>query len=267
MYNGTGFSGQYPAEIAALYGSIETTPDNLLLWFHHVPYTQRLRSGETVIQHFYDAHYAGSAAVQAFPAQWEALRGKIDERQYEEQLFRLVYQAGHALVWRDSVNDFYANKSGIADEAGRVGHHPYRIEAEDMELDGYEPYVVSPFEAASGGYAIVTNDNSTRGTASTTLDVESGTYDIAVNYYDQAIGNSTWELWLGESMVGMWKGDLEYTIGKAPVFYIDGQTATRITWKGVEVANGDVLMVVGVPDGEEPAPLDYVSVMPEGEVD
>jgi alpha-glucuronidase len=265
--NGTGFAGQYPPEVAEMYENLETTPDNLLLWFHHVPWTQRLKSGETVIQHFYNAHYEGSAAVQHFPTQWESLKGKIDDQRYEEVLFRLIYQAGHSLVWRDSINNFYHNMTSIDDEAGRVGNHPYRIEAEDMELDGYEPYLVSPFEAASGTYCIVTSDNSTQGTASTTLGVDTGMYDIAVNYYDQAIGNSTWELWLGDEMVETWKGDLEYTIGKAPVFYIDGQTATRITFKGVHVEKGTVLKIVGKPDGMEPAPVDYVSILPEGEVD
>ena len=137
-----------------------------------------------------------------------------------------------------------------------------------MALDGYVPYAVSPVEAASGGYCIVTSDNSTRGAASVALERwESGRYDVAVNYYDLAIGNSTWELWIGEEMVGEWKGDLEYRIGKAPVFYIDGQTATRITFRGVEVTKGDVLKIVGVPDGQEPAPVDYISVLPEGVVD
>lgn len=267
VYNGTGFAGQYPEEVAAHYESLESTEDNLVLWFHHVPYTHQLHSGKTVIQHFYDAHYDGSAVAQTFPTQWSSLEGKIDAQRYEEQLFRLVYQAGHALVWRDSINNFYFNKSGIADEAGRVGVHPYRIEAEDMDLDGYEPYLVGPFEAASGSHCIVTSDNSTQGTASTTLDVETGTYNVAVNYFDLAIGNSTWELWIGDDVVGEWKGDLEYRIGKAPVFYIDGQTATRITFKGIDITNGDTLKIVGQPDGEEPAPVDYISILPEGVVD
>lgn len=57
--NGTGYSGQYADEIASMYESIDSTPDDLLLWFHHVPYAHRLHSGKTVIQHFYDAHYKG----------------------------------------------------------------------------------------------------------------------------------------------------------------------------------------------------------------
>ncbi|KAK4112576.1 glycoside hydrolase family 67 protein [Canariomyces notabilis] len=267
VWNGTGFAGQYPPEVAAMYEKIETTPDNLLLWFHHVPYTQRLKSGKTVIQHFYDAHYEGSATAQTFVPLWQSLKGRIDKERYEHVLFRLVYQAGHSLVWRDSINMFYFNKSGIPDEAGRVGNHPHRIEAEDMTLEGYKSYLVSPFEAASKFHCIVTADNSTRGTAYTTLQVETGKYDLAVNYYDMAIGNSTWELYVGDDLVGTWKGDLEYILGRAPSPYIDGHTASRITFKGVKVKKGSTLKIVGTPDGLEPAPVDYISILPEGVID
>ena len=46
--------------IAKMYESSATTPDDLLLFFHHVPYTYKLHSGETVIQYFYDSHYQGA---------------------------------------------------------------------------------------------------------------------------------------------------------------------------------------------------------------
>ena len=284
VWNGTGFAGQYPAEIASMFESVETTPDDLLLWFHHVPYTQRLKSGKSVIQHIYDAHYRGAATAQTFVTRWEALRGLIDEERYEHVLFRLTYQAGHAIVWRDSICQFYFNKSGIPDEMARVGNHPYRIEAEDMQLQGYERYQVRPFEAGSaGGWAVVTSSNTTKGVAMADLyeildrllpeGATDGTFDVAVNYYDQALGNSTWEVWLDgpgdgeETLVGEWKGNLEYELGRAPSPYIDGQTAARVTFRGVKVARGMKVRVVGVPDGLESAAVDYVSILPEGVVD
>ncbi|KXJ88008.1 alpha-glucuronidase-like protein [Microdochium bolleyi] len=266
--NGTGFAGQYPPEVAAMYEKVETTPDNLLLWFHHVPYTQRLKSGLTVIQHFYDAHYRGAAVAQTFVTAWEKLKGKVDATQYDETLSRLVYQAGHSLVWRDSVSNFYFNKSSIADTRGRVGNYKYRVEAEDMQLSGYVKYQVKPFESASKGWAIVTASNTTTGTASYKLDkVESGRYDVAVNYFDMAIGNSTWTLSLDGAVVGKWKGDLEYSSGKAATIYIDGQTAIRKTFRGVQVKKGAEVKIVGVADGKEPAPVDYISILPLGTAD
>jgi alpha-glucuronidase len=265
--NGTGNSGQYPPLIADMYENVETTPDHLLLWFHHVPYTQRLKSGKTVIQHFYDAHYEGSATAQRFVKQWESLQGKIDSQRYENVLFEQKFQAGHSLVWRDAINMFYYNLSEIPDELNRVGNHPYRIEAEDMTLTGYKPYAVSPFETASGYHAIITSSNSTTGTASANVTFTSGTYDVAVNYYDLIGGRSRYRLELGNQTVGQWIGNHEDTLGHAPSVYLDGHSATRITFQNVSVQQGEVVRITGQADGIEPAPLDYISFLPPGIVD
>ncbi|KAJ5752085.1 hypothetical protein N7520_009002 [Penicillium odoratum] len=267
VQNGTGYAGQYSAEVAASYERIQSTPDDLLLWFHHVNYTHRLHSGKTVIQHFYDAHYSGAESTQGFLYQWESLNGKIDDERYNHIRRRLDYQTGHSIVWRDAINDFYYNLSGIPDTVGRVGHHPWRIEAEDMELTGYETYKVSPFETASGSVAIVTSSNDTVGTALTTLDFPSGKYDLAINYYDLSGGQSSWQICLNDREVGQWVGDAEDHLSHTPSIYLDGHSATRIKFRGVKIEKGDILKIVGSPNGIEPAPLDYISVLPQGVVD
>ncbi|KAG9762204.1 alpha glucuronidase, partial [Aureobasidium melanogenum] len=265
--NGTGYSGTYPPEVAAMFENIETTPDNLLLWFHHVNYTQKLKSGKTVIQHFYDAHYAGANTAQTFAQQWESLAGKIDSQRFDEQLYRLKYQAGHSLVWRDAIVNFYHNISSIADEKARVGNHPYRIEAESMILNGYEPYAVSPFETASNYHAVVTSDNSTTGSVSTTLHLSSGTYDVGVNFYDMYGGVSKYEMLINNKPVASWAGDSEDYLGHTPSIYLDGHSARRITFREIVVKEGDMLEIVGTPNGIEPAPLDYVVFLPKGVID
>ncbi|KAF2729755.1 alpha-glucuronidase [Polyplosphaeria fusca] len=265
--NGTGNAGQYPPEVAARYEEIETTPDNLLLWFHHVNYTQKLKSGKSVIQHFYDAHYEGAATAQTFVPLWESLQGRIDDERYNDVHFRQVFQAGHALVWRDAINQFYHNLSEIPDDHERVGNHPYRIEAEKMSLNGYKPYKVSPFHTASGYTAIVTTTNATVGTASANITFASGTYDLAVNYYDLIGGKAQYSVSVGNRTVGTWTGDLEDKLGHAPSIYLDGHSATRITFRGVKVAKGETVTIVGRPNGIEPAPIDYVSFLPSGIVD
>jgi alpha-glucuronidase len=113
---GTGFVGQYPPAVQRLYESPAHCPDDLLLFFHHVPYTYRLHSGKTVIQHIYDAHYEGAARVREFVPQWTALRGRIDDERYRDILARLQYQAGEAVVWRDAICNWIYRLSGIPDE-------------------------------------------------------------------------------------------------------------------------------------------------------
>jgi alpha-glucuronidase len=117
---GTGFIGQYPPAVQKLYESLEACPDNLLLFFHHVPYTYVLHSGKTVIQHIYDSHYEGAQHAQEFIAQWKTLDGHIDSERYKDILGRFEYQAGEAIVWRDAICNWIYRLSGIPDQKGRV---------------------------------------------------------------------------------------------------------------------------------------------------
>ena len=75
--------------------------------------------------------------------QWQSLKGRVDPQTYEEALQRLEYQAGHAIVWRDAICNWFARTSGIPDRLGRVGHYPNRVEAESMTLQGYVPLPMS----------------------------------------------------------------------------------------------------------------------------
>jgi alpha-glucuronidase len=118
---GTGYIGQYPPEVQKMYESVAACPDNLLLFFHHVPWTYVLHSGKTVIQHIYDAHYDGAERAQGFIARWQVLNGHIDEDRYRDILSRFEFQAAEAVKWRDAVCNWAYRMSGIPDQKGRVG--------------------------------------------------------------------------------------------------------------------------------------------------
>ncbi|MCP2637956.1 alpha-glucuronidase [Microbacterium sp. HD4P20] len=117
---GTGYAGQYPSPWREAYESLDTVPDELLLFFHHVPYTHRLRSGSTVIQHIYDTHFAGVEAVEALPAVWAGLEGRVDAALHARVNNRLAEQVRSAVEWRDQINTYFWRKSGIPDEHGRT---------------------------------------------------------------------------------------------------------------------------------------------------
>src|SRR5579883_3222558 len=162
---------------------------------HHAAYTYKLHSGKTVIQHIYDAHYDGAAGAAEFVDDWQKLKGLVDDERYEKVLALQEYQAGHADVWRDAVNQWFYKMSGIADVKGRVGHDPNRIEAEDMQLEGYRQAEATPWETASGGKGIECSGPSAC-TASMTLNRAAGRYDVAVQYFDYRHGVSTYDLYL-----------------------------------------------------------------------
>ncbi len=253
---GTGYIGQYPPQVARTFESLATCPDELLLFTHHVPYTYKLHSGKSVIQHIYDSHYQGAAGAARFVAQWKQLAGHIDQQRYAQVLALQRYQAGHSIVWRDAVNDWFLRMSGIPDQRGRVGHHPDRVEAEAMQLSGYAPQDVTPWETASGGKALVCS-GAKACMATIKLNRPHGFYSIAVHYFDYHDGASRYVLSLNGKEIAHWTAD-----AALPTDKMNGHTSTRYTVEGVELRPGDTLMVKGEPDDGEPAPLDYVEITP-----
>lgn len=250
---GTGFIGQYSPPVASLYESLETCPDNLLLFMHHVPYTHILHSGKTVIQHIYDSHYEGAAEAQTFPERWKTLRGKIDEERYQAVLGKLEYQAGHGIVWRDAVCNWFEKTSHIEDARGRVGNYPGRIEAESMALDGYAVTDVTPWETASGGKAITCA--AAKCGAVARFAGQRGQYNVSVEYFDQNNGAAHYELQAGSKILGRWTADMALPTNK-----LNGHSSTRYTVSGVALAPGDEIRITGWPQGGELAGLDYIEI-------
>jgi alpha-glucuronidase len=261
---GTGYIGQYPPPLAAEYESLKTCPDNLLLFMHHVPYDYRLHSGKTLIQHVYDTHYDGAAAAAAQIPAWESLAGKVPDRTYFEVMKRFEFQAGHAIVWRDAIVNWFYKMSGIPDDKGRVGNYPNRIEVESMDLTGYVPIEVSPWETASGGKAVACEGKDSC-SASTTFSRPDGWYDIAVQYFDLTKGFSHYSLLVNGVPTEKWTADGALPAAAASVAReqaLDGSSSTRHTARGIALHAGDKITLVGIPDGEEFAPLDYIEITP-----
>ena len=256
---GTGYIGQYPPEIAKMYESLETTPDNLLLFFHHVPYTYKLHSGQSVIQYFYDSHYQGAAEAAKLVDEWNSLKGKIEPALFNDERSRLEYQAGHAIVWRDAIVQYFLKQSGIADEKERAGHYPGRLEAEDAKLSGYKVIDVTPWEDASGGKAVACKQSSAQPVCSAewTYTGPAGRFDIAVQYFDLQRGAAKFTLSANGKRAASWTADATFP-SRAP----NGDNSTRYTVRDVELKPGNMLRLVGRADGNDPAPLDYVEVTP-----
>lgn len=254
---GTGFIGQYRPGVAAAFESLATCPETLLLFMHHVPYTYRLHSGTTVIQHIYDRHFAGAAEAADFVRRWGTLRGRIDEQRFDEVLARLTYQAGHAQEWRDAVDTYFFRKSGIADQKGRVTARPPagRIEAEKMTLRGYAPIAVTPPEAASGAKAV--RCGSAPCTARFRYEGAVGWRDLAVRYFDPSGGAARFKVRINAQVVDEWVAD-----DLLPSNKLDAHTSSRRLVTGIALRPGDEIVVEGTPDASDPAALDYLEIAP-----
>jgi alpha-glucuronidase len=278
---GTGYAGQYPPELAKKYENAATTPDDLLLFFHHVPYMYKLHDGKTVLQYIYDSHYQGAAEAADLGKQWATLKGRIDASMFNDVRARLEYQAGHAIVWRDSVVQYFLKLSGVPDALGRAGHFPERLEAEDAKLTKYKIVDIQPWEDASRGKAVsclgmgsgpeaaeeAANEQADHPASDSgvprqcaaewTFQGHAGTFDIAVRYFDLANGAAKFSLIVNGKPAADWSAD-----AKLPSRRPNGDNSTRYTAHGIRLQPGDVIRVEGTPEGSDPAALDYVEVEP-----
>jgi alpha-glucuronidase len=252
---GTGYIGQYGPDVARTYESLQTCPDDLLLFMHHVPYTHLLHSGKTVIQSIYDSHYDGAAKVESYVVEWKSLKGLVDERRYNEILAQLEYQAGQAQVWRDAVTNWFFRQSGIPDSQGRVGRYAGRVEAEAAELQNYKPVDVKPWEGASGGKAVACE--SVQCNAIFRYSGAPGWFTLRVEYFDQNTGSAKYQVYLNDQLIDDWTAS-----DRLPTSKIDSSSSTRRTIAGIPLRPGDRIRIEGFPDGGDTAGLDYIEVVP-----
>jgi alpha-glucuronidase len=116
---GTGVTGLYPKPWADAYESPSECPDELALFFHHLPYGHVLRSGVTVIQHIYDTHFAGAAEAAEMRDRWRQVAGQMPDEVYARVSGLLDEQVRSAEEWRDQINAYFFRKSGVPDAHGR----------------------------------------------------------------------------------------------------------------------------------------------------
>ena len=104
---GTNAVSQYNEPYASLYDNLQTCPEQYLLWFHHVPWTYRMKSGRTLWQELCLKYNQGVAEVEKYPAIWERMKEHVltidggDAQRWNEVNDRLQHQVENAREWRD----------------------------------------------------------------------------------------------------------------------------------------------------------------------
>jgi alpha-glucuronidase len=116
---GTGLTLQYKGKLAEALDSMDTCPEEFLLFFHRVPFDYRLKSGKTLLQRLYDDHFEGAGMVEDFIREWEELEPQLSPEVYESVKKKLSLQLENAKEWRDVVNTYFYRLTEKPDEAGR----------------------------------------------------------------------------------------------------------------------------------------------------
>ena len=93
---------QYPDELCRLYDDINTCPENLLAWFHHVPWDHKMKSGHTFWDELCHKYDDGVHEARRFLAIWDAIQPYVDAQRFEEMQRKLRIQARDSEWWRDA---------------------------------------------------------------------------------------------------------------------------------------------------------------------
>lgn len=107
---GTDAVSQYPEPYRSLYDNIETCPEEYLLWFHHVPWTYKMKSGSTLWQELCMKYNMGVAMVEVYRDFWHTsakqyMKGHEQEWQHTDSLLNV--QLENAKEWRNTCLKYF----------------------------------------------------------------------------------------------------------------------------------------------------------------
>jgi alpha-glucuronidase len=99
---GTDAVSQYRPQVGRIYDNIKTCPENLLLWFHHVPWNYRMKDGSTLWESLQYHYNEGVLWTEHAHNVWHSkMRHYVDQQRWEEVDKRMEHQAENAREWRD----------------------------------------------------------------------------------------------------------------------------------------------------------------------
>jgi alpha-glucuronidase len=104
---GSNAVSQYHPPLREQFDHLDTCPEKLLLWFHHVPWEHRVRSGRTLWEELRHRYDEGVAFVARMHSTWQRLQGNIDPQRHEHVSKRLTQQLENARLWREVCVNYF----------------------------------------------------------------------------------------------------------------------------------------------------------------
>ena len=115
---GSNAVAQYSPPVAAQFSDLKKTPENLLLWFHHVPWNYRMSSGRTLWDELVLHYDQGVETVRKMRRSWAAQQGRIDAERFQQVAGFLAIQEQEATWWRDACVAYFQSISKLPLPAG-----------------------------------------------------------------------------------------------------------------------------------------------------
>ena len=106
---GSDATSQYREPFCSLYDDVNTCPERYLLWFHHVPWDFRLKSGNTLWEELQVRYARGVKEVEDFCRIWQEAKPAIDEQRWKEVDQRMQHQLENAREWQKTCLEYFGS--------------------------------------------------------------------------------------------------------------------------------------------------------------
>ena len=127
---GSNALSQYTPSVSALFSDLKTCPDEYLLWFHHIAWNYKMKSGKTLWEELCHRYYSGVESVKTTRKEWDSMRPYIDNQRFEQVQMLLKVQEHEAIWWRNSCVLYFQTFSKMPIPAG--------LEQPDKTLEYYK---------------------------------------------------------------------------------------------------------------------------------
>ena len=144
--SGSNAVAQYFEPLRSQYAKLETCPEPLLLWFHHVSWDHKLASGRSLWEELCHAYQRGVDSVRTFQRSWAALSQWVDEARFAQVSGFLRIQEQEARWWRDACVQYFQTFSR---RPLPVGYEPAQQSLEELRAirHYYVPGISNPYVA------------------------------------------------------------------------------------------------------------------------
>jgi alpha-glucuronidase len=115
---------QYFGLVRNEFENVNTTPEEYLLWFHHLPWNYKMKSGKTLWIELIEHYNKGIASVKEMQKVWDSMQSKVDPERFKEEKHALAVQEEDAEIWKGACLLYYQTFSHlpIPDRYGKPKH-------------------------------------------------------------------------------------------------------------------------------------------------
>mgnify|MGYP002931996142 FL=1 len=139
-HTGSNAVAQYPDSLARMFDSIDTCPEEFLLWFHHAPWTHTMNNGTTLWEELCRHYQHGVDKTRNFCQTWEEVKPYVDTERWNAVNERLQIQTNDAVWWKDACLLYFQqfSKMSFPKDIERPVHKLKKLMKVKLPISNYE---------------------------------------------------------------------------------------------------------------------------------